>query len=690
MPSLLGTAQFGVTSPFMTKNGDLVFTIYQRFPPFTMSGDDIVFGNSNVDYTITDGTGVLDTDYEVITGQPLTGTLNFSGELHKTVTIATLADGSTNETVICTLTNASGSLIPSEDVGTGTIMEPTNGIIYFDQTLGSDANPGTLASPKQTWGALEASLVSAEPGDAFLFKRGETFITGSRVYPRGTLGGGLGGNRVVVGCYGDLADPKPTIDKSGTNLHIQFINEAGQLHNVCIQDLHITTTSAVGSRPTRGIQMGNTTNSNLITDIRIERCEINNLHSGISFKYSEDGRARFNHVHNNYVILTGESGTSVGMGTSSATRCHYEYNLVELNGKGVRNGQPNAALDWQLYMSHSHDCKTRWNVMRNGPNIDKFRGDTDYEIRGNIFTGGDHTGGGGGGSYGGIYQVATDVVYAQNYKHGRRRLFTVGEGSGSPGWVDGEMMDGFVCYSNILHNEGDNQFSALFEVQDSSSKNVKILNNLFISTTIINCVDIRASNHITHSFKNNIVLRQTVGDAGDFILRLSAAGAANIDLENNVYFNNGPALLAQIDGVNYATLALYKAAYPALEAGSVESDPLLVDVDNYDYTLVANSPAWRAGLNLSADVPFDFYGNASPALMNIGPILETITMANEFKVTTGTLEAGSNFVYKPGDQADIEITADDDTSPTEQTKTKTITVAITSEFTNEFTFEFTG
>jgi len=249
--------------------------------------------------------------------------------------------------------------------------------------------------------------------------------------------------------------------------------------------------------------------------------------------------------------------------------------------------------------------------------------------------------------------------------------------------LSGEMMDGFTCYSNIFHNEGDNQFSALFEVQDSSSQNVKVFNNAFITEDINNDVDFRANGYITHSFKNNITLRQVVGDPSDFLLRLSADAAAVVDLENNLYFNNGSATVAEVGVTSYATLALLKAAFPALEAGSIEADPLLVDVDNYNYILGRGSPAEDAGLDLSSDVPVDFYGNPLTAPLNIGPLLEVITMADELKNDVNALQGGSNFVgtnYIAGDVIRVTNERTDSTSPTPLVRQSTFDVTVTSDF----------
>lgn len=599
---IFGPSQFGVTSPFMTKNGDMVFTIYRRFP----------YGPATCDYAVSDGTGVLGNDYAAL--DPLNGTLSFADrEMHRTVTIATMADGATDKTVLCTLGATSGSFIEGEHIGTGTIMEPTKGVYYFDATLGNDANGGSIYRPKKTWAALSSALKNAGPGDAFLFKRGETFI-GSWVRPRTTQGGGKGGNPVIIGAYGDLADPIPIIDGDATFL--TFLNEPNCLQNITIQDIFFTTTNAPGSRPTYALIIGDAGDTETLEDIRVERVEISNLQKGLTTIKALNAVVRFCYVHNNYTISP-ETGHSSGMFCSKSDAQILEYNLFHDNGK--RNVDPDlsSVFDWQLYMSGTDNCKTRWNIMRDGPNIDKFRGDTNYEVRGNIFTGGDKAGGGGGGDNN-PYHPSSNITYAQNYKSGRRLLMNIGEGSGSPGWTPGDMLDEMDIHSNIFHNEGDYDYVGVLNISDNSSQNVRIFNNLMISTSIDGCVSLNASGYINISMKNNIIMRQAIGATSDKLVEISAAALAEVDLENNLYFNNGSAGVYLIkDGASYtaySSLAALQAAYPAVELGSIEADPLIADIDRYNYSLLAGSPAIGFGHPAS----IDFYGGTSSK--DAGPI----------------------------------------------------------------------
>lgn len=62
-------------------------------------------------------------------------------------------------------------------------------------------------------------------------------------------------------------------------------------------------------------------------------------------------------------------------------------------------------------------------------------------------------------------------------------------------------------------------------------------------------------------------------------------------------------------------------------------------------------------------------------------------MANEFKITGDTLEAGSNFAatnYIIGDEVSVEVTGTDSASPTPFEKTKTFTITIGGDFGEDF------
>ena len=71
---------------------------------------------------------------------------------------------------------------------------------YFDAVNGSNANPGTIDLPKQTWDATGTA-----PGDTFLFKRGvEQIVT---TPTRGIRSGSSDTVRSRFGAYGEAQVP---------------------------------------------------------------------------------------------------------------------------------------------------------------------------------------------------------------------------------------------------------------------------------------------------------------------------------------------------------------------------------------------------------------------------------------------------------------------------------------------------
>jgi hypothetical protein len=92
--------------------------------------------------------------------------------------------------------------VTGETSGGETGEPPHTGTTYYFSATGSDSNNGlTSGAPKQTISA--ANSLSLSPGDAILFKRGDSF--------EGTLEVNVDGNsanRIVIGAYGEGSKPK--------------------------------------------------------------------------------------------------------------------------------------------------------------------------------------------------------------------------------------------------------------------------------------------------------------------------------------------------------------------------------------------------------------------------------------------------------------------------------------------------
>lgn len=195
------------------------------------------------------------------------------------------------------------------------------------------------------------------------------------------------------------------------------------------------------------------------------------------------------------------------------------------------------------------------------------------------------------------------------------------------------MLDGMEIYSNILHNEGDNIWGGVINLADNSSKNVDIFNNLLISTTVSTCLTLPKDNYIGIQVRNNIIMRSRVDASNQTLISISPDALANVELKNNIYFNNGPANVYEISGgANYTTLAELQLDYPTVEIGSIETNPMITDIPTYEYSLLAGSPAIRFG----NQTPNDFYGGSSST--DAGPIAFGTETSDRFYIDKDALK----------------------------------------------------
>ncbi|PCI53447.1 MAG: hypothetical protein COB36_12330 [Alphaproteobacteria bacterium] len=607
----------------------------------------------------------------------------------KSVTLATTTGGSGSRTVTCTISSPTGtgtnggSLIPGEDIGTGTAIVPTNGIIYFDATLGDDADDGSIGSPKQTLDVLQALLQTAEPGDAFLFKRGERFFTTSSTYPFSTLGGGTSVKPITIGPYGTYTDNDPVFDKDisiDTLPIFRFLNVANSLDYLTIRDIDFTNTTGSGDRSDVAFQIGDDNQVDIVTGYRVERVTVADQRSGVKIDRCVDLVYQFNHVHDCYGIPAGgasEAGHTHGMYAHKCDNMYMEYNHHHDNGK------VSSPHDWQLYISHSLNSKVRYNYLHDGPNIDKFRGDVGLEFRGNIMTGGVvSSGGGGGDSSPGEYAVSSDIIYAQNYKHGERLLFTVGEGSGLGTYDPGEMMDGCDVYSNIFHVEGVYPWLGVVTFYDNSPQGVRIYNNLIISDSINNVINADKDDYVLHSIKNNVIVRSGGfgGGAGDTLLWASADAADALNLDYNLYYDAEDAYTVQVIGVsNFTSLDDFRGTYAAQDVNSLETNPLITDIPGYDYSYGHLSLIYENGEDLRAYAPVDYYGNVHQLPMNIGHLAGEKPPTEEIQMDGLVVETGPDWdatSWPSGTVVDVNFTVSEDNAPM-GSKTKDIELTVT-------------
>ena len=102
----------------------------------------------------------------------------------------------------------------------------------------------------------------------------------------------------------------------------------------------------------------------------------------------------------------------------------------------------------------------------------------------------------------------------------------------------------------------------------------------------------------TLNIKNNLLQKCGSGSAYGFV-QLLTARVNSIDY--NIYYDFADAgWFSDVDNVNRATFADHKAAISD-DANSTDSDPLMVDPANGDFTLQLGSPAINTGVRLWTD-----------------------------------------------------------------------------------------
>jgi hypothetical protein len=147
-----------------------------------------------------------------------------------------------------------------------------------------------------------------------------------------------------------------------------------------------------------------------------------------------------------------------------------------------------------------------------------------------------------------------------------------------------------------------------------------INNNNFNSVFFISPASIDVSTEI----KNNLIrIRKVIGVNTYYAIRLGGftANLLNGNMQkNNVYIDpTSPGLSGWgiVGATPYNTLAAFQAAYPTLEIGSTEEDPVYYDFANNDLT-PTNPLILNAGVNLQALVPLDIEKYNRPTNPTIG------------------------------------------------------------------------
>jgi hypothetical protein len=591
------TPRLVVLDSIMTEGGVLVFNVCRKHP----------YGTSSVNYTINDGTAVVDTDYDN-SANALTGTLNFADrELFKTISIQTLTRGGAqgSRTLTCTLSSPTDAVV-DDDMATGTIQDGTI-------TVFTEAN-----SLEDIHTAIEAG----SPGDAFLFTRGDEWAAGSLTFDQLA---GTAANPIIIGATGAGAMPK-LVD---VGIWFRGRNTDDASKYVILQDLHFKSEALPGSRnsPYLISEASRTFKPDHITLIR-NRLE-NTPEAIVVIDAGGDQTIECCEFVNNFSIAP-EGGHSQGIFFSDQDG-RLQFNRFKNNGKA------NYPFDWHTYLSHAGGTTYEYNFLSGGPDGIKVRTDNGITVRGNEVYGTDLVGISAGSDSGG--PNLTDFLAEENYVHGGQDGFFITSQSGV---VTGSASG--ILRNNIAVAVEPGGLRALLFDTESGNENWKVYNNIFLTDGKA-VVEVRET--IAGSEMRNNVFARLDANSGLVFNITDATVQASFTGSNNLFHGNGGDILAVGGATNtpYATLAAYNVDFAGAEDDSVEGDPTFVDQTNGDYMPDAGSPLIEAGFDTTVDVPADFNGTARTDPVDIG-IAETMAAASApvSLVDTGTFNPGFSAV----------------------------------------------
>src|SRR4030095_11250184 len=125
---------------------------------------------------------------------------------------------------------------------------------YVSSSSGSDANPGTQASPWKTLAKVSSASPLFKPGDSILLKRGDTWYEQFNI----TSQAGASGTPITYGAYGSGA--LPTVDAQNTRTFGVYMNKVS---NIAVRDIRTINATANGFHIVAG--------SGNVSDVLVQR-----------------------------------------------------------------------------------------------------------------------------------------------------------------------------------------------------------------------------------------------------------------------------------------------------------------------------------------------------------------------------------------------------------------------------------
>lgn len=481
--------------------------------------------------------------------------------------------------------------------------------IYYVNTAADDGGDGTtqeLTGANCAWNEI-SDITGLSAGDSVLFNKGNTWREQLTVPSSGSSG-----SPITFGAYGSGADPiingadlietwadasppanswsatcatDPTMVFFNGTLGIEEANEASlNAENEWFWEanvLYVYSTSDPDTAYTDpGIEATKRNYGITATDksyITIDGLRIENTISHGIYVACSAGDVTYWIIDNVNIREVGEGGIYFNAASKNTYHLTVQNSTIYLWNR--EDATDNRAI--YFYGNWRTDIIANDNIIEGdipygvdtneNNNAIQVENGARYTIHGNDITGCDH----------GIVLYGTDWDVKYNYIH------QTGDDSI---WIIGADSDGIVAY-NLLIDSSDNAIDIYGAVGDAG----KFYNNTcYDSGDGQNTVHFGASGNRYGDFRNNIFI------TGDYHAAVPAdASVTACTLDNNLWFGEGAVFMYHNDGWEFRVVdfAEYQTRF-SKGANSLNTDPLMTDPANDDFTLLMASPCIDKGTDV--------------------------------------------------------------------------------------------
>lgn len=535
---------------FATAGTELVLTVWRIFP----------YGAETIDYAITAGTAVEDTDYDASL-DALSGTLSFADEeVFKAIRINTMTGGASgNRTVTLTISNQSaGSL--GDTTAIGTIQD---GDVYYFAASAAGSGDGSSAANAAAFSrtAFQTQIAAAGAGDAFVFKRGDTFLWDA-IQVIEADEGGTPANPVMISAYGTGAKPiwKPNYD--GGLIRWQDADIKASSKAMIVQDINPVPSTYVA---THRVAFGFIDQASRASDnITLQHLEWEYVSGNDNWNYLASIAGGSGHKFQ-FNLVDGCYENAIFGGTPAQS--------TTVKANRILNGGNDATRDWGIYCTSNTTFTCLGNFLKNTIQGIKMRGG-----EGGIVCSYNHieprsngttiprvgiTYGGGADS-----KVIDGLVVENNVIIGASTLIGEQSNSSSPATT--------IVSSNMIHRNNfhwiDSTYysptSALLVVTHAQQiGGLDIYHNTFVvDGKDYGCMDFDNGTQVYGAgsnvrVKNNLCVRTATSGAANPLVDIDGTFITHCEIDHTHYYDEDAANLVRVDGVNYTTVAAFNAAH---------------------------------------------------------------------------------------------------------------------------------